>query len=108
MLPPTGKPCKECPFRRASLPGYLGEDAPEAFVYTAMSEQFMPCHLEVDYEDDDWRDGLDEVHQCSGRAIFMTHICKLPRDPALALLPADHKRIFSTPQEFLDHHTRSE
>ena len=43
------KPCKECPFRKKSAPGWLGSSTPEGFMATTLSDVEMPCHLTVDY-----------------------------------------------------------
>lgn len=107
MLTPKNKPCAECPFRRKSAPGYLGADKPENFVDTALHGEIpMPCHLEVDYEQDDWEETLDSVHQCTGHAIFLTNACKLPRNPEIKRLPRDTDLIFNFRHEFLKHHNR--
>lgn len=43
-------------------------------------------------------------HQCAGGAIYRDNVCKSPRDKTLLRLPQDKKRVFSSPQEFLNHH----
>lgn len=108
MKQPTGQCCKECPFVRTSLPGYLGETTPEEFTNTAKSGMVpMPCHMAVDYDNDeeDWQEQLGSVPQCSGHAIFLSNICNLPRDPTSVFrLPANHALVFSTANEFFLYH----
>lgn len=99
-------PCNQCPWRRASAPGWLGDSTPGDFWWTAEQDTRMPCHNHIDYERKDWKKQIEKVPQCAGRAIAFANRCKLPRDKALLRLPADKEKVFSTPQEFLDHHNR--
>ena len=101
------KPCRECPFRRASAPGYVGSTTPEQFMDTVMQDYSMPCHLTVDYENENWEDDLDLSEQCAGAAIFFANICKLSRDKTRMRLSRDTELVFSSPQEFLAHHEGS-
>lgn len=100
------KPCAECPFKRHSLPGYLGADNPEDFIVKTMADMEMPCHMSVDYEDPAWEESLDDAQQCAGSAIMFSNMCKRSRDPRRAKLPADRETVFSRPEEFLAHHTQ--
>jgi hypothetical protein len=107
MRPPTGTPCRECPFRRKSLAGYTGAASVEDFAAAAYQGEIpLPCHLAVDYEDPDWKRKLDRAPQCSGHAITLTNSCKSPRNKEVQLLPADHVNVFSFQHEFLNHHFR--
>ena len=47
-------PCGKCPFRRASLPGWLGRATPESFIVEISMERPLPCHPTIDYEDPAW------------------------------------------------------
>lgn len=97
-------PCDQCPFRRKSIPGWLGADTPENFIETTMADYPMPCHSTVDYEDPGWFENLDEAQACAGALVFFANLCKLSRDPKRPKLPADHEWVFSRPEEFLEHH----
>jgi hypothetical protein len=44
------------------------------------------------------------AHQCSGRAIYLSNICKLPIDPTVVRLPANREAVFSNPGELIEHH----
>jgi hypothetical protein len=105
-------PCRQCPFRRTALPGWLGGSEPEDFCAMAQSEVRMPCHRSL-------RDGVDysvahlpgkpeyPAPQCAGRAIFWSNQFKAQRPGSnLLVLPADHQSVFSSSQEFLSHHER--
>lgn len=106
MKPPCQKPCRECPFKRTSARGWLGDDTPEGFMATTMADTEMPCHMTVDYEDKkNWRENLSNATQCAGAAIFFANIAKMSRDRSRGQLPRNKALVFSHPQEFVDHHT---
>ncbi len=104
MKPPRGTPCRACPMRRTSLRGYLGDDTPEHFIQMMHGESPMPCHLAVDYADPSWRKQIASAPQCSGQAVYLSNVCKLPRPGGAKTLPADRTAIFANAQEFLAHH----
>lgn len=85
-------PCPECPWRRKAPPGWLGAKLPpEDWVAAAHSDVRIPCHLDLN-------------KQCAGAAIFRDNVCKLPRDPAVIVLPSDTVKVFATGNEFIAHH----
>ena len=101
-------PCIECPWRRDSARGWLGPYAPEKWVEIAHGEAAIACHITIDKSGPDvasWdQPGL---RQCAGAAIYRENVHKLPinRDIAVADEP-DHEKVFSSPAEFVNHHTR--
>ncbi len=97
-------PCRECPFRRRSMRGWLGSGTSESFMATVLADYPMPCHLTVDYENEHWQDDLDLAQYCAGALIFFSNICKLSRDPKRPKLPGDSKTIFANVKEFMDYH----
>lgn len=105
------KMCNDCPWRRESMAGWLGNEAPEPFVARAHSEQAYPCHVEVDYTDPEWEATLElddtGPHQCAGLAVFRSNVGKLPRDPEVQVLPSDRENVFSSNAEFINHHRSS-
>jgi len=106
-------PCAKCPFRKASLPGWLGGGTPEDFLSMANSEARMPCHCAaegwVDYAAAQ-QPGTPEhaLPQCAGRAIFWANQCHMQRPGSnlLELPPDGAKAVFHWSTEFLDHHNR--
>ncbi len=107
MKPCSSKPCNQCPFRRKSLPGYLGTASTSQFISSTMMDEPMPCHQTVDYEDPNWKDQLrveGSAHYCAGAAVFFANICKETRDPFREVLPADHIAVLASPLEFIQHH----
>jgi len=108
-------PCKECPFRRKSAPGWLGaEENPEEFVKGALADYAdypLPCHATIDYNDRGWLENQYlRAPLCAGALIFCKNNMKLPRDPerseSVRAVKQDHEQIFSTPDEFMRHHAR--
>lgn len=102
------KPCKDCPFRRKSLPGWLGDNDLEDFTIAAVSDVPMPCHLTPGAGAAPGFEMHPNASQCAGRGIFLSNMCKSPRDKDILKLPADREAVFSRPQEFVEHHSRGE
>lgn len=84
-------PCSDCPFARDALPGWLGGDSVEHWLKVAHGDHPEPCHAL-------------KGAQCAGLAIFRANVCKLPRDKKAIRLKADRVKVFSTNQEFREHH----
>ena len=103
MKAPAKKPCRECPFRRKSAPGYLGNDTADHFLALTMRDHEMPCHISVDYERKDWRNTIGSAQHCAGAATFFANIGKLSRDQGRAQRPKS-TAVFTTPMEFLKYH----
>jgi hypothetical protein len=111
LRPKTGKkakkqhstPCRQCPWRRNSAPGWLGASEPGEFLAQSDANIRMPCHTHVDYEAADWEAQTQRVPQCAGRAIFQANRCQLPA-PENLKLPADRQNVFQWPHEFVAHH----
>lgn len=100
-------PCKECPWRTASAPGWLGASSPLQFLAQAESETKMPCHCAVNYERDDWQDQVETAPRCAGHAIYLRNRCKLPHDPSLAAFVSSVQpsaAVFGRPDAFVAHH----
>jgi hypothetical protein len=123
------RPCRECPFRKASLPGWLGSDTPQEVVDHVLGRQEIEpglivggepqdyaCHMDVDrvmdregYEtDDEIQD--DEVSHCAGALHFLKTSCKAPKDheksKAIDAVVATEPMLLNY-HEFLKHHTRT-
>ncbi len=87
-------PCGDCPFRRVSAPGWLGEYEPQDLLEYAHGEVKYDCHTKTG-------------SQCAGMAIYRGNMCKSPRDKSILALPANRSVVFSTPKEFINHHERN-
>lgn len=86
------KPCSDCPFSRKALHGWTGSVTPEEWVQHAHGETLVECHAHT---------GV----QCAGIAIYRANVLKAPRHQEILRLPADRIRVFSSAEEFLNHHS---
>ena len=108
--PCGSSPCGVCPFRRASMPGWLGKATPESFIIEISMERPLPCHPTIDYEDPEWLHKWNRQETgriCAGSLVMAANMSKLPRNPKFPRLPVDRKIVFSTPLEFLEHHNKA-
>lgn len=97
-------PCRECPWKRNSAPGWLGASEPGEFLAQSDTGHRMPCHLAgIDYESPNWKAMADKAPECAGHAIYLANRCKLPQ-PGHLKLPSDHALVFTRPHEFVAHH----
>lgn len=85
------KPCSDCPWRRDSLPGWLGSGTPASWVAAAHSDEKIPCHVHSN-------------QQCAGSSIYRANVCKVSRDATVLRLPADREAVFEHQAEFKGHH----
>lgn len=99
-------PCKQCPWRKDSAPGWLGSSSPLEFLQQSEAELRMPCHLHVDYESEDWQTKQASAPQCVGRAVHFKNRFKTPRNTELIKADAVYDSVFTNPQDFIDHHSR--
>ena len=100
-------PCSQCPWRRESAPGYLGESTPEQFLAQAEADIKMPCHCMVNYERDDWQEQSENAPRCAGHAIYLRNRCKMPKEEGLARFVREVARdpaVFGRAEQFLEHH----
>ncbi len=86
------KPCTDCPMARTALSGWLGGSSPEEYRRLAHSDAIVDCHVHGNV-------------QCAGMAIYRRNVCKRVEPPGL-VLPGDIAKVFATPMEFLEHHTK--
>jgi hypothetical protein len=106
------QPCKECPFLRNSLGGWLGEMTgdPQGFL-DAIDYEVMPCHMNVDREKHLLVEG--EKNPCVGALQFCQNSLKFPR---MARQPGTvysnlyeqakpNALVFQWSTEFVKHHT---
>ncbi len=107
---PKGKQCKECPFRKSSLAGYLGEASynPHEFLSTTENDP-IPCHMAVDWEKED---GIDKQYKtpCIGSLKFLKNTMRIPRNPEYAKLLkgiTKDETVFEKKADFINHHSKS-
>ncbi len=107
----TKTPCDICPFRRTSLPGWLGDYTPELVIDTVRRGDLFCCHGKIDYEDEDWKKKLardeDNIPVCAGSLIAMNQMCVLSRNPEIMNLQRQVAKKFDILEprvEFPKHH----
>lgn len=108
-------PCRGCPFKRSSCPGWLGAASyePEQFLaphwYNVVA---LPCHMSVDWEAMDAQERATKAPLCRGFLVMAKNACKLPLSTVVAdamkVVERDTKRFFQSPHEFNEHHKRPE
>lgn len=129
------KPCRQCPFRKACMPGWLGPDtgAPLDFVSPLRGREIMPgvfvgepgdmaCHVDMDRVAKKY--GLDrgdshelaqyesELQHCAGALHFLGSMCKSPRDRVKdtavdRVYKSTTEPMLKTLAEFETHHSPS-
>lgn len=85
------KPCSDCPWRRDSLPGWLGPATAVEWVQAAHSDMAIDCHVHPN-------------QQCAGSSIYRANVCKMSREKDVLRLPANRETVFARPDEFKEHH----
>lgn len=103
-------PCRECPFRRKALKGWLGPDSPREVWAKVHSDSpaGYPCHMDVAKASDEDLTDPDSVEQCVGALVHAKKTCKqysdkwrqAASDALAAIVPA--KGILGI--EFMEHH----
>lgn len=78
------KPCKDCPFKNTSIPGFLADYTVEDFLNMYTAEFPFPCHttLQKDLTLEETVSSVykEEVNLCRGYIEGMIKSGKLPRD----------------------------
>lgn len=99
------KPCKDCPFRKNSIPNYIGDRWTAIDLHRfIMSEQHFPCHNTVKEDEVE----SEEHEHCVGSIMYMNQSGKRCRDKRLAELQEkfrkeNHENIMNL-IEFNEHH----
>lgn len=71
------KPCRECPYRKNSAPGYFGGHSPSEYRGFISQDTIVACHLRSKFDDD----GLlieSSMKPCTGHILAQVKSCKLP------------------------------
>lgn len=96
-------PCKECPWRRKHMAGWLAQFSPEWFTHYALNAPGLACHrtVKVDMEDG------PTVAYCHGALQVLRNAKIMPRDPAIARAwksVEPSSEVFASLEEFVRHH----
>lgn len=112
MQPPLRTPCKECPLRRDSQPGYLGGYTPAMYIEVLHSPASLACHSSKGFHEG----VLETQRHCTGVAAFRAnvgHECTFLGYPtkaqeAVDLIGPDRETYFATDDEFVEHHQKGQ
>lgn len=95
------EPCKQCPWRRKAMPGWLAQFQPGWFVWHATHEG-VACHMTVKH------DGDPNASYCVGALIACRNAHIVPKDgkavDAVLTVQKDTVNVFATMEEFTAHH----
>lgn len=86
-------PCRDCPLRRNSLPGWLGGNSVDDLLSALHGDGRIECHSALGAE-------------CAGAAIYRATVAKRPRNECVLRLPPNRVDVFATPAEFRKYHER--
>lgn len=112
------KPCGECPFRKRSSPGWIGNyESVKEIVDHVESDYKFPCHMDANAlidEDAGHGDMFERSMEanelaspCIGGLQFMNNKCKLSRDKEIARVQREvgkNPDVFSSVLEMVAHH----
>lgn len=105
------KMCSECPFRKNSMPGYLGPHTPEGLLKIVHGEGGFACHMDIDKVKYGGKD-FSKLEQCAGAILHGIKSGKSFRHPQLQ---AQQKALKGSTElnntlglrEFMEHHRDS-
>jgi hypothetical protein len=108
FVEPVPKICNDCPFRRKSAPGWLGNSSPEGFIDCIQRDEPLPCHQTIDYDDPHWlakwMRQRDTGRMCAGALTLMANKLQRAHTPGFPTMPRDVENVFSNSVEFVRHH----
>lgn len=90
-LPNIKKPCRECPFRKDSLEGWLGESR----VREIIRQPSFVCHKKTD-------------HQCAGHMLLVEHnaFVQVANRLGYELTLTGRELVFDSTEDCIAHHAR--
>lgn len=107
-------PCDDCPFRRDSMPGFLGGTRLADWITAWIGEAKFPCHKTISQmfviteTVGENHPSLDGASYCAGALTMMRNSCKSPRNSydreAARKVEPDRETVFSHMGEFKSHH----
>lgn len=107
------KPCKDCPFKKTSLAGWLGNQKPENIISYLEQDHEFPCHNTIPKGSNlvsaEEAKNSETMQHCAGALIMHKKSCKRSRDSKVAQWQSDIKSdddVFSHKSQFLDHHKK--
>ena len=106
------KPCKECPFRRESMPGWLGPWGAQDIINHLQFDGVFPCHKTIKH--DKMTDDDPSLEHCAGATIHLNNKIQRHRHPVVAkhqkelsgIAQEIKDSVFQWSNEFVDYHER--
>jgi hypothetical protein len=101
-LPPTDKPCRECPLARAAVVGALGGYTVAQYLEVLHGIADLACHLSRGFPNNP-----EEQRSCTGVAMFRANLGIEPWGKAMvavSLVGVDRETVFASDAEFSKHH----
>lgn len=99
-------PCAECPWRTASVQGWLGGHAPEYYADAVQANEVPACHLQDEGADS------DRTAMCAGALSVMANACssawKTPGGDEAKAIVGKRDDTFRHPAFFYEYHTFGE
>ena len=98
-LPNMKTPCKNCPFRKDSAPGWLGEER----ITEILNQSSFVCHKTVDYENN----SLEQRKQCAGHLSLLkdkNEFYRLANDLGHDLGLKGRELVFDNERDCIVHH----
>lgn len=108
IKPCAPRPCKECPFRKNSAPGWLGPWPDAATLHLhIVAERDFACHMTMGDDDED--ELPEDTRRCTGAIMYATKSAKRFVDPVLRKEQQEHQPTEEIMNlfEFKEHHTRN-
>lgn len=103
------KPCDECPFRRKSLPGWLGQYSIKGILQWFGFQMSFPCHKTMTHNEKGMHFWTPKERHCAG-ALIMLQKMKEPnmymQNPKLFSGIEDRPDVFNNFDEFTEHHRK--
>lgn len=106
-------PCNACPFRKNSLPGWLGPWDANSLHQFVMNEGDFACHLTIPQDERNLVIVEEITMRCAGSVLYLGKNCKSPRyEPLASVLgkvkadPEYRTRLDNilNLREFINHH----
>lgn len=97
-LPYMKSPCANCPFRKDTLKGWLGEER----MREILAQKSFVCHKTINGEDADKK-------QCAGHMAikgFDNDFVKLAHRLELGVSVSNREEVFDSEQDCIEHHRR--
>ena len=98
------KPCKGCPFAKATPSGETGGSEVPVYLGQARGPFILNCHNATDMDKEGWVEDLIKVPQCAGAAMFRNVMGWDVDLPAVLQRLESDGSVWDNPEDFMVHH----